>query len=339
MLREVKNKHIRPRIVPFKITTAATPSGTVNIGYGDYTVTRGGTAGAGVLSLRTPFSRNGMLFGTQQSTTGGYFTLNGTAGYKGDFPYSMLANGGAATDGAATGFCFGWDSSDVSVCAKQLVKSPQSYPKIYWGKITGATGAVAIGKGDFSCVRTGTGVYNLGITCAFGQIPLVMVTGISAAAASTGKVTSVTASSFTVTMGTQAAAADQDFYVCAIGALSTSDAGNDYNPILNSQRFPRIVAFEITNTSGSWTCTIGSADIGATITDNGAGDFTVTLAEPFAREPAIFVTSTTQRGQVGSFTQATSTLRVQTRAAGGAATDTDGKTYVLCIGSQDQGEY
>lgn len=338
MLRDVYNRHIRPRIMPFQLTTAATPSCTVNIGYGSLTAVRGGTAGAGTITPRTPFTRGGMLFMGQTSTTGGYATYNTTTGSSSSFAYSMLANGGVATDGAGDGFLFGWDSSDVSYSAKQDLLCTFNYPKMIWGKITGATGAVAIGKGDFTCTRTGTGIYSIRFSVCFGMIPVVIATGIAAAAASTAKVTDKTAYGCTITMATQAAAADQDFYIVAIGQRSRSDAGRIRAVMATTQRKTRIVAATITNTGGTWSLTNGSYDVSSTITDTGAGDFSITLLEPFKREPIVIATTTTQRAQCGA-AATTSVVRIQTRAAGGATTDTNGITNVFIIGSDDVCEY
>jgi hypothetical protein len=338
MLRDVINQHVRPRLIPFQLTTAATPSCTVNIGYGSITATRSGTAGAGTITPRTPFTRGGMLFMGQTSTTGGYATYNTTTGSNSAFAYSMLANGGAATDGAGDGFLFGWDSADADLVMNQDVLCVSNYPKLVWGKITGATGAVAIGSGDFACTRTGTGVYNVRFAVCFGQIPVIVATGIAGAAASTSRITSKTASGCTVTMATQAAVADQDFYILALGQRSRSDAGRARVPLASTQRKPRIVAGTITNTGGTWSLTTGARDISTTITDTGAGDFSITLLRPFAREPIVTATTTTQRAQCGA-AATTSVVRIQTRAAGGAATDTNGITNVFVIGSDDVSEY
>jgi len=296
MLRDVINQHIRPRLVPFQITTAATPSCTVNIGYGSITGTRGGTAGAGFVTPRTPFYRGGMLFLGQASTTGGYATYNTTTASSSTFAYSLLANGGAATDGAADGFLFGWDTADVSPTMNQDVLCTFNYPKIIFGKITSA-GVVSIGKGDFTCAKGATGIYNISYNVCFGAIPIVMVTGISAATASTGRITSKTGAGCVVTMGTQAAAADQDFYIVTIGQRSRSDAGRIRSVMECTQRKPRIVAATITNTGGTWTFTNGQPDFSTSITDTGSGDFSIVLNKPFAREPIVMAITTTQRAQ------------------------------------------
>jgi hypothetical protein len=339
MLREIVNKHVKPRIVPFQLTTTASTA-TMNIGYGDYTVTRTGT-GAGALVHRHGFYRNGLILLSQGTTNGGYAVYNTTAGENDNFLYSILDNAGAAAEGTAEGFCFGWDSSDLSLCKKQRVAATLNAPRIIWGKITGTTGATAIGIRDFSATRTAAGTYTVTFKKAFAFTPVVMVTGIATAAATTARITSKTAAGCTVLLAPQTGTAtDADFYICAIGSDARSDAGRGRMPLQNSQRLPRIIACEITNTGGTPTLTIGGSTGGTdftTLTDNGAGDFSITVAEPFKREPAIFITTTTQRAQVHSY--AANVIRLQTRASGGAATDTNGVTHVFVIGTDDISEY
>ena len=338
MLRNVTNAHIRPRLIPFQLTTAATPSCTVNIGYGSITATRSGTAGAGTITPRTPFSRGGMLFMGQTSTTGGYATYNTTTASNSTFAYSMLAAAGGATDGAGDGFLLGWDSRDSDIFMPQDVVCVSNYPKVLYGKITGASGAVAIGKGDYICTRVSTGVYTVRFAVCYGTIPVIIATGISAATASTAKITNKTASGCTVTMATEAGVADQDFYILTIGQRSKSDAGRAKTPISSTQRKNRIIAATLTNAGGTWSWTTGQNDFNTSITDTGAGDFSIVLRKPFARAPIVIATTTTQRAQCGA-AATTSTIRIQTRAAGGAATDTNGITNVFIIGSDDICEY
>lgn len=339
MLREVINKHIKPRLVPFQLTTTASGA-TVDIGYGDYTATRA-TTGTGVLTHRHGFYRNGLILLSQGTTIGGYAAYNSTSGENDAFGYTILNASGTANEGVAEGFCFGFDSADLSLCKKQRVAATNSAPRIIWGKVTGSTGAVAIGARDFSVTRTASGTYSVSYRRAFARTPIVMVTGVATGAATTASITSKTASTVAVTMAPQTGTpTDADFYICAIGSDARSDSARGRMPLQNSQRLPRIVACEITNTGGTPTLTIGGATGGTdftSLTDNGAGDFSVTIAEAFKREPAIFVTTTTQRAQVHSYTAGV--VRVQTRNSAGSAADTNGVTHIFVIGSDDASEY
>ena len=341
MLREVKNKHVKPRIVPFQLTTTSAGA-TVDIGYGDYTATRPTTAGAGVLTARTGFSRNGLFFATQSKSAGAYACYNSATAATAAQPFALLTEAGAAVEGSIEGFCFGWDSTDLSLCKEQRVAATQDAPRVIWGKVTGSSGAVAINARDFSCTRTAAGVYSITFRTAFGRTPCVMVTGsgnTSTTVANAPLVTAKTAAGCTVTMAPESTTpTDGDFYILAIGSDSRSDSARGRMPLENSQRKPRIIAGQVTMASGTPTISIGGATGGTdftTMTDTGTGDFSVTIAQSFAREPAIFVTSTTQRAEIHSYTAGV--IRIKTKAANGNDTDVDGVTNIFVIGT-DQNE-
>lgn len=343
MLREVKNKHIKPRIVPFQVTTTASAA-TVNIGYGDYTAVRGGSAGEAALTQRQGYARNGLVFATQSVGAGDYVAYNSATADTDDFPIALLSEAGVAQEGSAEGFCFGWDSSDLSLCKQQRVAATQNYPRIIWGKVTGATGVVASNPKDFTVTRTAAGVYSVTFTKAFCKTPIVMVTGVgntSTTVANGAFLSNKTAAGVTVTMAPESTTAtDGDFYICVIGSQSRSDAARGRMPLENSQRKPRIVAGQVTMASGTPTISIGGATGGAdliTMTDNGTGDFSVTIAESFIREPAIFLTTTTQRAELHSYTAGV--IRIKTKAANGNDTDVDGVTNIFVIGSEDAASY
>lgn len=339
MLREVKNKHVKPRIVPFKVTVDSSTS-TVNIGYGDYTTTK---TAAGRLNLlhRMGFSRNGLVFVSQSGIAdGGYVSFDATAGTSNSFDLICKDKAGSNTAGSAEGFCFGWDNTDLSICKSQNVAATQNAPRVIWGKIASA-GTVSIGTKDFTCTSTVTGVYNITFTNAFGKPPLVKVTGISTSAVVCETISTKTATSVVVNMADETGAlVAADFYILVIGSDSSSDSARGRLPLENSQRKPRIVACQITNTAGTPTLTIGGATGGAdfnTLTDNGAGDFSITITESFIREPAIFLCTTRQRVQVHSY--AAGVIRLLTKTAGGTDTDVTGVTHVFVIGSDDAAQY
>ncbi len=339
MLRNVINKHIKPRIVPFQLTTTASGA-TVDIGYSDYTVTRSGT-GAGTLTHRDGFYRNGLIFLSQYTTSGGYATYNSSTPDNDVFPFSILSQAGAGNEGIVDGFTFGWDSPDLSLTLKQSVKSTQVAPRVIWGKITGSTGTVSINTRDFGCTRVSTGVYDITFKTAFGKIPTVKVSAISTSGVCAETLSLKTSAGVRVSLATAAqTATDYDFYILAIGSDSRSDGGKGRMPLENTQRKPRIVAAQVTMTGGVPSITIGGATGGAdfgTLVDNGAGDFSLTITEPFKREPAIFVTTTTQRAQVHSY--AANVIRILTKNAGGTNTDVNGVTNIFVIGSDDAASY
>lgn len=347
MLREVKSKHVKPRLVPFRYNTAAISTQAGQVGYGDYTAASGGT---GILTLthRDGFSRVGMALVAGNPADGGYVSLNDTAGQKNAFACTGRSEAGTATATTIEGFTYGWDSTDLSISKDQRVACTLNDPRIVWGKITGSSGAVASGTGDFSCTRASAGDYTITFKRPFTSVPVVLVTGIDTSAAATASIkqslSTRTASSVRIIIAPNSATpADEDFYIVAVGQDSKSDSGRNRNPLQNSQRKPRIVAAQIVNTAGTWSWgvggTTGALDFASTITDNGAGDFSITLQDKFAREPAIILSTTTQRCQVHSFVNSTGVLRVLTKAANDTNTDVTGITNIFMIGTDDISEY
>ena len=165
-----------------------------------------------------------------------------------------------------------------------------------------------------------------------------MVTGSgnsSTSVANRPKVTLKTPTSCTVTMAPESQTpTDGDFYIMVVGSDSASDSARGRLPLENSQRKPRIVAGQVTMASGTPTISIGGATGGAdltTITDIGTGNFSVVIAESFIREPAIFLTSTTQSAEVKSYTAGV--IDIKTKAANGNDTDVDGVTNIFIIGT------
>jgi hypothetical protein len=347
MLREVVNKHIKPRLVPYRLTLSSTAANNVlRAGYGDYTLSRA-SAGVATLAHKEGFSRNGFLFGTPDysQAEGAYLAYGSTSGTSSSYALKTFDSGGVAADLSLDGITFGWDSTDLSLTKIQRVACTVGYSRIIWGKITGATGAVAIGKKDFTCTRSSQGVYAITFQNAFATTPVVLIspiaTGSNASAVISTNAGSRTASTVgVVTSALGASPSDFDFYIAVIGSDSRSDIARARYPLFNSQRKPRIVACQITNTGGTPTLTIGGATGGidfTNLTDNGAGDFSVTIAEPFKREPAIFVMTSSQRSQVHSYSN--NVIRVLTQNAGGTNTDVNGVTHILAIGSDVLDEF
>lgn len=357
MLREVRNKHIKPRIVPFTTNTTITSGSPVTFltGSGDMNTVTASANGTANLSLKEPFSRASMVFGNVNGS--GYAYYNSATNNASSFPFVLANAAGSGVTVNFNGFVFGWDSTDVSICKAQRVSGTYAAPRILWGKVSGATGTVAIGSADFSCSRTATGQYLVGLkrnsfannpvftSGGANFIPIITGCGVSSSATVAVRTASSQAAvnrglTSMTTYNESGSAADADFYVFAFGSMARSDAGKGREPLENTQRRPRIIAGQITNTSGTPSLSIGGATGGAdfiNLVDNGAGDFSVTFAEKFAREPAVFAFTSLQRAQVHS--ASATGCRVLTKAAGGANTDVDGVTNIFVIGSDDVSEY
>lgn len=347
MLRELKCVHIKPRLSPFRARLSSTAANNIlTTGYGDFTWSRA-SAGVATLTARHPYSRNGFFFGTPDNSQsdGAYVSYGATSGTGSAFVVNTFDTSGVAADLRIDGVTFGFDSSDLSICKPQSVANTLAYSRVNFGRITGSTGAVAIGSKDFSCTRSSTGVYAITFRRAYAQMPIVLITPIStstgAAAVIGTSFASRTAAGVTINLSnTSGVLTDFDFYIGVFGQDTKTDGGRGRFPTTCSQRLPRIVACEITNTAGTPTLTIGRATGGADftgLTDNGTGDFSVTMTTPFKREPAVFAMTTTQRVQVHSYTAGA--IRVLTKNAAGTNTDVTGVTHIMAIGSDDASEY
>lgn len=340
MLREVISKHIKPRITSFQVTTTIATA-TADIGYGDVKATRSSDVR---ITQRHPFSRQSLHF-MQQSIAAGYDCVlknAGTTGRTSTFNFSTLTNsGGTGAEGTMEGFCFGWDSSDTNLTKAQRVTATFNAPRIIWGKITGSSGAVAIGSSDFGCTRTATGVYSITFKKAFGKTPIVKVTPISTSALSVAYLSNKTCYGCTITLSDQTPTnGDSDFYIVVMGSDSQSDAGRCRMPILSSQRKPRIVAGQVAVADGVPSINVGGATGGAdftSMTDNGTGDFSVTLTDIYKREPIILLSTYLQHAQVHSYSNGV--LRFLIKDFSGNAKDQNGVTNIFIIGSDDASEY
>lgn len=353
MLREVITKHNKARIVPFRSSMSSTAVSFFS-GGGDLTATRTGT-GAATYTQKDGFSRASLMFGgtVRSGGFGSYLGLGDTTGQTNSFTCVGRAYDGVAADCDVDGFFYGWDSTDLSITKSQRVASTANDPRIIWGRVTGATGAIAIGGGDFSCTRISTGTYNLTFKrpFSFGISPVVCIQPISTTLTVSAEPanyysdsTYKTASNFRFELDNASGnATDCDFYVIVMGQDSRSDSGKNRNPVQNSQRKPRIVVAQVINTGGTWSWgiggTAGALDFASSITDNGAGDFSITLSEKYIREPAVLACTTTQRAIVHSNVASTGVIRILTKAANGTNTDVNGITNIFIIGSDDPSEY
>jgi hypothetical protein len=340
MLREITNKHIKPRISPFKVTTTASGV-TVNSGYGDFTATRAG-AGQVVLTDRQGYSRSALVFLTQGTSDGYYAAYQSATTNTKDFPIRLFVQNGTAAEGILEGFTFGWDSSDLGLTKVQRVAATNNAPRIIWTKIS-SSGVPQINASDFSATAA-SGVYNITYKKAFARTPIVMANSIDSTSSVgiSAKITNSTAAGCTITMSPESTTPGAcQFYFCAIGSDAQSDSAKGRMPIQTSQRKTRILAAQVTMASGVPSITVGAETGGADfsgIVDNGAGDFSLTFATPFAREPAVFVTTSNQRSQL-STAATTAGCRVLIKAANGDNTDVDGVTNIFIIGSDDATQY
>jgi hypothetical protein len=99
--------------------------------------------------------------------------------------------------------------------------------------------------------------------------------------------------------------------------------------IKGTQRLPRLLAFAV---DGTGTAAIGEGSRDATLTDNGAGDYTLTYSKAFARAPIVIVTTQTAdtRAEVPLSANLAASCQILTKNDG--TTPTDAEFLVLVLG-------
>lgn len=322
----------------FQTVTTSAPSITANIGFGNLaTQTRTGGLTAQSI-IRRPFRQNIVWIASQANNNGGFVSDEG--GVTTSNPsYKILDNAASTTDGTANVFYIGADTTTIDALPLSNTKSEIDRTRLVWGKIS-SSGASAIGS--IVATKTATGVYSVTYDRAFARTAAVFVTPIGAAFRGV-KITNQSAIGCTVSIhDATPTAQDNDFYILVAGTDSEEETTRvGYTP-QNAQRKPRIEAFQYTVSGGAETVTVGSKI--ATLSNNGAGDNTITFAEPFKREFAVFALSGPGASKVQAVAQAatsTSAARIQTYAVGGSLTDPSGGSavHVIAIGSMDATQY
>lgn len=334
MLREIKTKHLRPRLLGISVNST-TP--TFTAGRADLsTVTRAGT-GDITVTYRTAFRRNAVVVGCAGAgvADGGYVAVNSTASNTGQQLLSL--NGGAgAADGVSDYLFLGYDSNATDLVLSQGLRSGIKNCALIGMKIVGATGALSIGLKDASCVRNSTGNYTLTLRRGFGETPIVVACAENSAEAMV-LVASKSASTINITaFDFDAAAADPTaIHVFVFGTFSAQETGRSYSPVFTTQRKPRLIATRVSYSGGTPTANINSNEI-SSITDNGTGDATLNLARPFKRAPIVVATAvTTSSATVVS--ASASAVRIFVGNSGGSGVDA---TFnVIMLGFDDASEY
>jgi hypothetical protein len=335
MLREIYDYFNNPRIFFGNLTTTVTPSATVNIGAGDLTLARGG-AGLFTTTRKQPFTRLGMVFGSNYTLNGGYCDLSAAS-------TAILDNlrlndqTGAAADGTVDILSVGYNSSDVSICSRQQVACSRRRSRIICARITGATPSLDFGLTDFTLNKTGTGVYALTFKRAFASTPAVFATAVLNSGNRGVIVSARTASGCILSVHNQAGTAtDAVLHIVVIGSDSRDEHGGAFSRIQNPQRKPRIVAGSVTQSAGTYSLGVNSQAFTGVV-KNGTGDITVTLSKPFRQQPVCLLSAAGTRAQL--VTVDSSTIRL-IGLAGGAVTATDPTVFnILAIGSDDSTEF
>lgn len=339
MLRELKTRHNGPRMFYGQVTTSGGNAVTANIGSNDYSTVTESAAGAPVITLKQPFKRLPVVVGTAGTTVaaGGYVDL-AAASTTAILSLGLKDAAGSGNDGVADFLAFGYVDSDTDRVLKQSVLCSKRRSRIFGAKLTGDGSSVTVnfGKTDVSASRTSQGVYAVTFKRAFSQTPIVLACGISSSAVRAPKITGKSATGCTVSLYDEAGAVQDDaFYLVVVGTDIRDEHGGAFASIDNPQRKPRIVVGQITVTAGTPAFTINSNEF-SSVTDNGAGDFTLNLNDAFRQAPIIIATG--RGGRVQVHTGSASVPRLICRNAAGTAADPTTVDFIL-LGTDDPSEY
>lgn len=99
------------------------------------------------------------------------------------------------------------------------------------------------------------------------------------------------------------------------------------------QRMPRQLHFKVDGT-GTASILVGQFD--GTLADNGAGDYTITFAKPFARVPVVVCSSMTAGAVMQVASATASAVQIVVKDTAGAALDVDFFVIVQGFDAADQ---
>lgn len=239
----------------------------------------------------------------------------------------VLNSSGAGDDGDTYVMTAGFINSftDVIKSPKQRVVATFPGPVLMGFRVTNS-GSVAIASGNRqgSAVRNGAGDVTITLTHPLARYRTIAVSCENATAAYC-IVTALSATSFTVkTFDSSAVAADVNFHVLLLGSNSSFRAGRMRKNLQVPQLNPRIIVGKLVDSAGTPTISIGGATNGIdfTVTDDGTGAYTITLARPFKRLPVVCCTAKATNAQL-SAAPTVSAFSILCSNDSGTATDDD----------------
>ncbi len=328
MLRSIQTPHLRPIVTAGQITVAATPSGSLNIGAGDFSAISRVSAGRADLTRKIKPIRPGIVIGAAgaDQAAGSYFT------YKSDPTSStivtevVLANGSAGDDGTYDFLSLDYDSTNTDRSSPIQTLLGSSNGMRWMVARIASTGVASVGATQFKSISKASSVYTLTFKNAFARTPLVFPIPIAATQKSVC-VTAKSASACSIaTFNSSEAAEDNAFYVLIVGWDRKDDTHGVKRAIQIPQRETRVEVFRVTG-SGTAVIDLGTTD--AALTDNGTGDYTLTWTKPFKREPIVIPSAKSGRVQLLANASTTSANIGTFNSTGSAA---DGIFSVLVIG-------
>jgi len=333
MLRTLQTNYLLPKLIGSTSTNDGVDV-TASIGALLGVFGRPG-AGLNQLVLSTNFHREPVTVYSPGSTAtlGGFASINITPNVA--IIRSITSNAsGVAEDNTIHMITLGFMSNSTDYVPKQAVHTVYDRPRAMGLKITGgASPTVAIGAMDATVALTGAaaGDYTITFKRPFNRVPVVVacLSGNSGGV----KIGTVTRSTVQILCGDiSGVAAHRNVHLFVLGSDSLVEQHDLRRNIKVPHRKPEIIPIYVEVTSGVPSISIGS-DYGI-ITDNGVGDYTLTLTKARART-LIPIFSSYYRLHTNA--EDTDSVQILVTSAGGSAQDSSFQGFILAY--DDANEY
>lgn len=286
------------------------------------------------ISNSFPFRTAPFVFTSVGSSVAGGYATSASVAKNSQVVTSRAANASAA-DGLVNILEVGWDTNLTAAVhpASMDVKSNIGcYLDVFHVKGTG-TAALTVGGNRGTLTDNGTGSYTLTLRDALPSATVPVFGQAIGATCAVANIDIASATSLTCkTYNASGSAADSDFYVWIFRPYNKVPYGRSRTSLSAVYPGARLHYFQIDVTGGAPALTFGPK--GATVTDNGTGDFTLTLAgRHLSKRAPIVLLGGGVKNTVGTAT--TSTVPVKCFDAGGSAADPSVPVYgmVMCFDS------
>jgi hypothetical protein len=315
MLRTVMTDRFRPRLMAFGYTTA---SGSPVFSQGDDDLASSTDNGAGdtTLTFLEPFARVpvAVLSAGSGVATGAFGNINAVSTASAARLLTKNSAGSNA-DGLCHGLIYGWDSADtINTACDVSVKNTGLAPRLL--PITLSAPSTLVEGKYLASASAVSEVTTLIWARAFQRAPIII--GCATTLGNTVNITSSSVSGAVVCQyDSDGSATTGGMHLFVLGWDRENRIGRRRMSLKVPQLAPRMLAFNITVTGG--TPVITGYD-GATITDNGVGDFTLTFTKAFLRAPVV-VASSSGSGAVAVTASSTTACTVKCSNAAGSAQD------------------
>lgn len=339
-------KHLSPFLTGLQFTTTGGASVVVDKGSNDFPSAACAAAGkvAATQAELGLFSRGPMVFCTPGANVadGGFGIYNTVAGSD-VITAQLLGAAGSGDDGSGHILAVGFGNADTNRFEDaQIVRSTMNGPILMAWHIANPSGTVSVTSGgrQASVVRDSQGVVTLTLTPAQALIRAAHVSCINAAARS-ARITACTGETITVkTCDKDGVAQDSSFVLWALVSSNSDESGRCRDMVRVPQLSPELVVGRIVTTAGTPALTIGGATDGvdASIVDDGAGIYTVTLAAAGLRAVLPIACGKATRAQFAD-APSTSAFQILCFDATGVAADDDVDFAVLVYNATSDLEF